>query len=123
MLNNKLALPLCARNNKLRLWLTCFMASGSTGNVWQCHFDNSNDSFAAKIVEVLRPSDIENRQWLRDEFKIYLILDEAYQSGQLRNCITLHCYGLFEGNSIDILILDLCDGILNSWDELSASEQ
>jgi hypothetical protein len=123
MLNNMLALPMCARNDKPRLWLTRFMASGSTGNVWQCHFDNSDDSFAAKIVEVLRPSDTENRQRLRNEFKIYLILDEAYQSGQLRNRIAPRCYGAFEGNGIDVLILDLCDGILNSWDELSASER
>jgi hypothetical protein len=123
MLNNMLALPLCARNDKPRLWLTCFIASGLTGNIWQCHFDNSNDSFAAKIIEVLCPSETENQQRLRNEFKIYLILDEAYQSGRLCNHIAPCCYGAFEGNGIDVLILDLCDGILNSWDELSTSER
>jgi hypothetical protein len=123
MLNNTLALPLCTRNDKPRLWLTHFIASGSTGNVWQCCFDDSDDLFAAKITEVLRPSDAENRQRLHDEFNIYLILDEAYQYGQLCSRIAPRCYGAFEGNGIDVLILGLCDGILNSWDELSTSEQ
>jgi hypothetical protein len=72
---------------------------------------------------MLCPSDAENRQRLRNEFKIYLILDEAYQSGKLRDRIAPRCYGAFEGNGIDVLILGLCDGILNSWDELSASER
>ena len=123
MPNNVLAIPPCARNDKLRLWFTGFIASGSTGNVWQCHFDTSSDSFAAKIVEVLRPSDRENRQRLRNEFKVYLILDKAYQSGRLHDRIAPRCYGAFEGSRMDVLILDLCDGILNSWDDLSASER
>jgi hypothetical protein len=123
MSNNVLASPPCARNDKLRLWFTGFIASGSTGNVWQCRFDTSSDSFAAKIVEVLRPSDTEKRQRLRNEFKIYLILDEAYQSGRLHDRIAPRCYGAFEGSRMDVLILDLCDGILNSWDDLSASER
>jgi hypothetical protein len=123
MSNNVLAIPPCARNDKLRLWFTGFIASGSTGSVWQCRFDTSSDSFAAKIVEVLRPSDTGNRQRLRNEFKIYLTLDEAYQSGRLRERIAPRCYGGFEGSRMDVLILDLCDGILNSWDDLSASER
>jgi hypothetical protein len=123
MSNNLLAIPPCARNDKLRLWFTSFIASGSTGNVWKCRFDTSFDSFAAKIVEVLRPSDTEKRQRLRNEFKMYLILDEAYQSGRLHDRIAPRCYGAFEGSRMDVLILDLCDGILNSWDDLSASER
>jgi hypothetical protein len=122
MSNNVLAIPPCARNDKLRLWFTGFIASGSTGSVWQCRFDASYDLFAAKIFEVLRPSDTEKRQRLRNEFKIYLILDKAYQSGRLHDRIAPRCYGAFEGSRMDILILDLCDGILNSWDNLSASE-
>ena len=59
MSNNVFAIPPCARNDKLRLWFTRFIASGSTGSVWQCHFDTRYDSFAAKIVEVLHPSDTE----------------------------------------------------------------
>ena len=74
---NTLALPLCARNNKPRLWFTRFIASGSTGNVWQCCFDDSDNSFAAKVIEVLRPSDAEKRQRIRNEFNIYLSLDSA----------------------------------------------
>jgi hypothetical protein len=123
MSNNVLPIPPCARDHKLRLWFIGFIASGSTGSVWQCRFDASYDSFAAKIVEVLRPSDTEKRQRLRNEFKIYLILDEAYQSGRLHDRIAPRCYGAFEGSRMDILILDLCDGILNSWDDLCASER
>jgi hypothetical protein len=123
MSNNVLPIPPCARDHKLRLWFIGFIASGSTGSVWQCRFDASYDSFAAKIVEVLRPSDTEKRQRLRNEFKIYLILDEAYQSGRLHDRIAPRCYGAFEGSRMDVLILDLCDGILNSWDDLSASER
>ena len=123
MSNNVFAIPPCARNDKLRLWFTRFIASGSTGSVWQCRFDTSYDSFAAKTVEVLRSSDIEKRKQLRNEFKIYLILDKVYQSGRLYDRIAPRCYGAFEGSRMDVLILDLRDGILNSWDDLSASER
>ena len=91
--------------------------------MWQCRFDTGRDSFAAKIVEVLRPSDTEKRQRLRNEFKIHLILDEAYRSGRIRDRIAPRCYGAFEGSDMDVLVLDLCDGILTSWDDLSASER
>jgi hypothetical protein len=121
MSNNVFAIPPWARKDKLRLWFTRFIASGSTGSVWQCRFNTSYDSFAAKIVEVLRPSDTEKRQQLRNEFKIHLILNEAYESGRLHDLITPRCYGAFEGSRVDVLILDLCDGVLNSWDDLSAS--
>ncbi|KAI0302510.1 hypothetical protein BC826DRAFT_1089655 [Russula brevipes] len=121
MSNNVFAIPPWARKDKLRLWCTRFIASGSTGSVWQCHFNTSCDLFAAKIVEVLRPSDTEKRQRLRNEFKVHLILDQAYQSGRLHDRIAPRCYGAFEGSRMDVLILDLCDGILNSWDDLSAS--
>jgi hypothetical protein len=121
--NNVFAIPPCARNDKPRLWFTRFIASGSTGSVWQCRFDTSYDPFAAKTVELLRSSHKQKRQRLRNEFKIYLILDKAYQSGRLHDRIAPRCYGAFEGSHMDVLILDLCDGILNSWDDLSASER
>jgi hypothetical protein len=79
MLNNTFALPSCAKDGKGHLWLTRFIASGSTGNVWQCHFDNSYDSFAIKIVELLRSSDIDSRKRLRNEFDVYLTLEKAYK--------------------------------------------
>ena len=79
--------------------------------------------FAVKIVEVLRRSDADNRQRLRNEFDFYLTLDKAYQSGQLRDRIAPRCYGAFEGNGVDVVILDLFDDVLNDWDELSASER
>src|SRR6202795_181389 len=101
MANNTLVLPRSAENSKPRLWLTCYVGSGSTGYVWQCHFDNRDDLFAAKIVEVLRHSD-GSQQRLRNEFDVYLILEEAYQSGQLHDRIALRCYGAFEGIGVDI---------------------
>ncbi|KAF8227898.1 hypothetical protein L208DRAFT_1067652, partial [Tricholoma matsutake] len=71
MSNNTLALPQCTKSSKQRLWLTRFVASGSTGNVWQCRFDNCDDLFAIKVVEVLCPSDASSRQRLRNEFNVY----------------------------------------------------
>jgi hypothetical protein len=63
------------------------------------------------------------KQRLHDEFNVYLTLEEVYQSGQLLNLIAPRCYGVFEGNGVDALTLDLCDGTLNAWDELGASER
>lgn len=123
MPNNTFVLPQCAVNSKRRLWLTRLIASGSTGNVWACRFDNCNDLFAVKTVEVLRLSDAGGQQRLHNEFDIYLTLDKKFQSGHLRNRIAPRCYGAFRGNGIDILILDLCDGVLNEWGELSALER
>jgi hypothetical protein len=120
--NNTLALPQCARNGK-RLWLTRFVGFGSTGNVWQCRFDGSENYFAVKIVEVLSRSDADRRRRLCNEFNVYLTLEEAYQSGQLSNRIAPHCYGAFEGDGVDALILDFHDGVLNTWEELSTSER
>jgi len=122
MSNNTLALPQCAES-KQRLWLTRFVASGSTGNVWECRFDNCNDLFAVKVVEVLLPSDAGSRKRIRNEFNVYVSLDRAYNSGQLRDRIAPRCYGAFKGNRVDVLILDLCEGVLNQWGELSAPER
>jgi hypothetical protein len=123
MSNNTLALPQCVTSSKPRLWLTHFVASGSTGNVWQCRFDNSNDLFAAKVVEVLRRSDADNRERFRNEFRAYRILERAHKSGKLPDRIAPRCYGAFEGDHVDTLILDLCDNGLKGWNELNASEQ
>ena len=122
MSNNTLALPQ-RTESKQCLWLTPFVASGSTGNVWECRFDNCDDLFAVKVVEVLLPSDAGSRQRLRNEFNVYLTLDRAYHSGQLGNRIASRCYGAFKGNRVDVLILDLCEGILNQWRELRAPER
>jgi hypothetical protein len=65
--NNTFALPVSDRNGQRRLWLTRFIGLGSTGKVWQGHFDNSDDSFSIKIVELLYPSDMDSRQRLRNE--------------------------------------------------------
>ena len=115
--NNTLPLPVSDKNGQRRLWLTRFLGLGSTGNVWKFHFDNGSASFAVKIVELPHSYDTGPRQRLHKEFAIYLIIEAAYQSGQLRNRITPRCYGAFEGDGVDIIVLDLCDGILNSWDE------
>ena len=121
--NNTLALPQCAESDNQRLWLTRFVASGSTGNVWKCRFDKCDDLFAVKVVEVLRPSDAGSRQRLRNEFNLYLTLERAYHSGQLRDRIAPRCYGAFKSNRVDVLILDLCEGTLNQWREFSAPER
>lgn len=111
------------RTGKQCLWLTHFLGLGSTGRVWKCHFDKNDGLYAIKIVEQLCSSDTDSRKRLLNEFKVYLILEAAYQSKQLCDRITPHCYGAFEGDGVDALILDLCDGVLNSWDGLSASER
>ncbi|KAI9464522.1 hypothetical protein BJY52DRAFT_1145192 [Lactarius psammicola] len=123
--NNRFAPPQCAEkgNGKQRLWLTRLMGYGSTGNVWQCRFDNGDGLFAIKVVELLRKSDVERQRRLCNEFEVYLTLEMAYQSGQLRDRITPHCYGAFGGDGTDVLILELCDGTINSWDELNISER
>ena len=50
-------------------------------------------------------------------------LEEAYQSGKLPHRIAPHCYGAFEDDVVDVLILELCDGILSEWDELNDKER
>lgn len=105
-----------------RIWLTHHIGYGSTGSVWQGHFDNSNTLYAIKIVELLRSSDSELRQRLCNEFKVYLTLEEAYQSGRLRDRLTPHCHGAYSGDRLDALILELCDSTLEGWNNLSNSE-
>lgn len=121
---NSLVLPLpFEKGNKQLLWLTHIIGSGATGNVWQCHFDNSDDLFAIKVVELLSRdrSDPEHQQCFCDELDTYLTLEMAYQSGKLHHYIAPHCYGAFQGHRINVLILELCDGVLGSWDELNVS--
>ena len=123
--NNKFDLPLYAKNGdkKQHLWLTRVIGSGSTGTVWQCRPDTSDSLFAVKVVEMLRGSDVERQQRFYNEFGVYLSLELAYQSKQLCDRITPHCYGGFKGKRINVLILELCNGTLKSWDELNISEQ
>ncbi|KAH9065337.1 hypothetical protein EDB87DRAFT_1672682 [Lactarius vividus] len=123
--NNTFVLPHCAENGngKRRLWLTRHIGFGSTGSVWECHFDNSDDLIAIKIIELQRRSDVERRQRLYNEFEVYLSLEIAYQSGKLRDHITPHYYGAFEGDGANVLILGLCGDTLKGWDELNFSEQ
>ncbi|KAH9014661.1 hypothetical protein EDB85DRAFT_2097786 [Lactarius pseudohatsudake] len=123
--NNTFVLPHCAENGnwKRRLWLTCHIGCGSTGNVWECHFDNSDDLLAIKVVKWRHRSDVERQQRFNNEFEVYLSLEIAYQSGQLRDRFTLHCYGAFEGDGTGVLILELCGDTLKDWDELNFSEQ
>ena len=72
---------------------------------------------------MLRPSDTGSRQRLRYEFNNYRRLDKAYRSGQLHDRIAPRCYGAFNSKYMDVLILDLCDGTLNDWGELSEPER
>src|SRR6266436_4020013 len=119
MWNNTLALPV---SGQPRLWMTRFIGSGSTGRVWNCHFDGNDAPFAVKIVEQLRPEDKDSRRRLRNEFSMYLIIEAAYLSGDLRNSIAPRCYGAFRGSYVDALVLDICCGILETWDGLTTSE-
>jgi hypothetical protein len=121
--NNTLALPQSSSHGKRRLWLTRFLGFGSTGNVWLCRFDDSDSLFAAKIVEVLRRDDADRRQRLRNEFNVYLTLEKASRSGKLHDRIAPRCYGAFEGDGIDVLTLDFCPGVLDSWGRLQSSER
>jgi hypothetical protein len=79
--------------------------------------------FAIKIAEPLHHSEAASRERLCDEFEVYLSLEEAYQSGKPPNRIAPQCYGAFKGDTMDVLILDLCNSILEDWDELSDSER
>jgi hypothetical protein len=121
--NNILSLPQHSSEGKRRLWLTQLLGYGSTGNVWHCRFDDNDILFAAKIVEVLRRSDADRRRRVRKEFNVYLALENAFRCGQLRDRIAPRCYGAFEGDNIDVLILDLCHGVLDSWDQLKSSDR
>ena len=85
--------------------------------------DGSVDFFIAKIVEVLRRADADNRQRLHNEFNIYLTLEKAYQSRQLHDRIAPRCYGAFESDGMAVLILDICDGVLKEWGDLSDPER
>ena len=103
--------------------MTRFLGHGSTGSVWKCHFDHFEKPFAVKVVQVLRSSDIEARKRFRHEVDVYITLEKAYQSGQLQDRIAPRCYGAFEGTNIDVLILDLHESILDSWDHLTQQER
>jgi hypothetical protein len=60
---------------------------------------------------------------LRNEFEVYIALENAYQSGKLQNRIAPRCYGAFEGKYIDVLILDLHNSVPDSWDALKPEER
>lgn len=94
------------------------------GVYWRClgsSFWYCDHMFAVKVVEMLRSSDAERRQRLRTKFNVYLTLEKKFKSEYLRDCIAPCCYGAFENDRMDIFILDLCDDILNSWEELGCS--
>ena len=107
------------RDMKPCLWLTCVIGSGSTGIVWQCCSDESSGLYVIKVVELLCKSDVEHLEQFRNEVEVYLTLEMAYRSRQLCNRITPYCYGAFKDDRTNVLVLELCDGTLNSWDELN----
>src|SRR5260221_11489238 len=116
-------LPTITHTCKQCLWLSRPLGHGSTGSVYKCHFNNFDEPFAVKVVEVLRSCDIEARKRLRNEFDVYITMEKAYQSGKLRDRIAPRCYGAFEGKYIDVLILDLHNTVLGSWDDLKLQER
>ena len=121
--NNIFGLPPISYTGKQHLWLARSLGHGSTGSVYKCHFDYFEKSFAAKVVEMLRSSDIEARKRLRNEFDVYITMEKAYQSGKLQNRIAPRCYGAFEGKYVDVLILDLHNAVLDSWGDLELEER
>jgi hypothetical protein len=125
LLDSKFALPLFAKDGDMKqcLWLTRIIGSGSTGIVWQCYSDQSDGLYAIKVVELLCRSDVERLRRFWNEVEIYLTLEMAYQSGQLSNRISPHCYGAFKSDETNVLVLELCSGTLNSWDGLNISER
>ena len=70
---------------------------------------------------MLCPSDDAGSRQLRNEFNVYLTLEKTYHSGEFG--IAPRFYGTFKSNRVDALILDLCEGILSEWGELSAPER
>jgi hypothetical protein len=120
--DNTLLLPQSATDGK-RVWLTHFIASGSTGDVWRCRFDDSDHPFAVKVVEELRRGDETADNGSVTSSMLIFTLEKTYQSGQLPDRIAPQCYGAFQSRTVDILILDLHEGVLNSWDELNGSER
>lgn len=124
--DNDLAFPIFAENGdskRRRLWLTDLIGSGSTGAVWQCRPDKSDCSYAIKVVESLCEDDMQRQQRFWKEFRVYLTLEMAYRLKNLRNRITPHFYGAFRDDRNSVLVLGLCNGTLNNWDELDASER
>ena len=91
--------------------------------VWQCRSDECGGLYAIKVVELLCRSDVERLQRFQNEVEVYLALEMAYQSGQLRNRVSPNCYGAFKDEWTNVLVLELCDRTLNSWDELNHSEK
>ena len=118
-------IPHTGKQSKQHLWLTRSLGHGSTGRVYnyKCHFDFFEKLFAAKVVEMLCSSDIEARKRLRNEFDVYIAMERAYQSGKLRNRIAPRCYGAIEGKYTDVLILDLHNAVLDSWDDFKLEER
>jgi hypothetical protein len=114
-------------NEKRRLWLTQFIGYGSTGHVWKCRFDGSDNLYAIKVVESLRGREVERQQRFYNEVEVYSTLEMAYQSGELRDRITPHFYGAFKGDGIYVLILELCNVTLRTFtrepEELSILER
>jgi hypothetical protein len=121
--NNPFNLPSILHTGKQSLWVTDSLGHGSTGSVYKCHFGKDEKPFAIKAVEMRRSSDIEARKRLRNEFEVYIAMEKAHRSGKLQDRIAPRCYGAFEGRFVDLLILDLHNAVLDSWDELNPEER
>ena len=89
---------------------------------WKCLGVSIQQHRTAVCHEVLRSSDAEARKLFLNEFNIYLMMEKAYQSGKLQDRIAPRCNGAFEGKNIDVLILDLHDSNLDSWEQLQPPE-
>lgn len=110
---NPFLLPQRRAQHSQRGWFTHVLGSGSTGTVWEFYLDNTNNMFAAKVVESLCSPNTSNRECLYRQFGVYFTFDKAYQSGKLGRQIAPHCYGLYKGTCLDILFLELCVSVLS----------
>ncbi|KAF9529020.1 hypothetical protein CPB83DRAFT_295730 [Crepidotus variabilis] len=100
MQNKELLLPQCIEGSNRRLFPTRFLGSGSTGNVRECRFDNSQELFAIKVVEELKKADKKKE-----------------------NRIAPRCYGFYTSEGMYVLIVDKCDITSRHWKDLDVDEQ
>ena len=107
-------------NKKQCLWLTHLNGSEAIGSVTQCYFDDDKSLFAIKDVmpcQSRMPMII--LQWVQG----VPCIRECILNQILDTHITPHCYSVSRGKGNFTLVLSLCEGALNTWDELNLWER
>ncbi|KAH8112420.1 hypothetical protein DFH11DRAFT_1607533 [Phellopilus nigrolimitatus] len=109
------------------LWLDTILGRGSTGvvreGIWETNIAQDNlipRAFAVKYVEILSSEHKRKRERLRNEFRIYQILERAYsQCEQPSKRIAPQCFGFFESDLLSMLVLEKHDVALMEWGDLT----